>query len=426
MGLKILLISDHYPPFIGGAHRQTQLIGKEMSRRGHTVKVATVWHPGFPTIETDGDVEVYRFKQLRTLLSKTYQKGKQQHQPPFPDPVTVIELRRLINSFQPDVIHSYGWITYSCAVALAGKNIPLLISARDYAYECATRTLVQNGTQICSGPEFFKCMQCSGQYYGKPKGWLGVAGVGVGRLLLRWKVTGFHSISNYVHQIISRDLLDRSADAIRDPQSKYQDVIIPSFMEDEQPSADQNIQLYIDQLPKTPYILFVGALRLVKGLPQLLDAYTRLNTEVPLVLIGTVERDTPHQFPKGVVVLQNFPHRAVMEAWSRSLFGVIPSLWPEPLGSVVYEGMSQGKAVIGTTPGGHTDMIIDHQTGILVPIGSTDELCKAMRELLDDSMLRERLGSAAKERSRLFTANIAIPSFEQAYFKLAEKGAGNR
>jgi glycosyltransferase involved in cell wall biosynthesis len=91
------------------------------------------------------------------------------------------------------------------------------------------------------------------------------------------------------------------------------------------------------------------------------------------------------------------------------------------LGSVVYEGMSQGKAVIGTTPGGHTDMIVDHETGLLVPIGDVEALTKAMQELLVNPRLRERLGQAAKQRSQIFTAHVTIPQFEQTYFQLANQ-----
>ena len=422
MELKILLVSDHYPPFIGGAHRQTYLLGQEMHKRGHEVAVATVWHPGLPEVEDEGGVTVYRMKQVRTLLPFLHRAGKQQHQPPYPDPVTIVKLRWVINNFRPNMIHAYGWITYSCAVALAGKDIPMLISARDYAYGCATRTLVYKGREVCSGPEFFKCMQCAGQYYGVPKGWIAVLGVRMGRRLLKRKVSGVHSISSYVHDVIARDLFDSQMAAMRAGEDSLPDVIIPSFMEDEnneQPYHDIDLQVFINQLPKEPFILFVGALRLVKGLQQLLDAYKRLESAPPLVLIGTIEHDTPKEFPKGVVVLQDFPHQAVMKAWSQALFGVIPSLWPEPLGSVVYEGMSQAKAVIGTTPGGHTDMIMDHETGLLVPIGDVEALTKAIQELLDDPELRERLGRAARERSYMFTAHVAIPHFEQAYMKLA-------
>src|SRR5581483_7230573 len=308
--MRILLVSDHYPPFIGGAHRQTQLLGHKLMQRGHTVAVATVWQPGLPRVQDDDGVAVHRLGQLRALLPWFAQGSKQRHQPPSPDPVTVWQLRRLLNEFQPDIVHSYGWFSYSCAAALLGKNIPLLVSARDYAYSCATRTLVHNETDICSGPALRKCLACSAHHYGTAKGYTAVAGVYSGHGLLRRKISGVHSISSYVKQIVGRDFLG-AAVAEKQPKRGIVQAIIPSFREDDREldkRIDPKLYTYLDALPKQPFILFVGALRLVKGLEQLLAAYERLESPPPLVLIGTIEKDTPRVFPKGVVVLQNFPH----------------------------------------------------------------------------------------------------------------------
>ena len=427
MHLRILIVSDHYPPFIGGAHRQTQLLAKELTKRGHEVCVATVWHPGLPTEQDDDGVRVYRLKQLRTIGPSLSADRTQRHQPPFPDPITVWGMRRIINRFKPDIIHSYGWFTYSCAAALVGKKIPLLVSARDYAYGCPTRTLVYRDRQLCSGPQLNKGLGCAAAHYGSLKGWAATAGVYAGRPLLKRKIQGIHSISTYVQDMVRRDFLeDRRTDA--NGSSPVAEVIIPSFLEDagtSESAADPSIQPYLDRLPKQPFILFVGALRLVKGLHQLLAAYERLVSPPPLVLIGTKEADTPHSFPPGVVVLENYPHRAVMAAWERCLFGAMPSLWPEPLGSVIYEGMSKGKAVIGTTPGGHTDMIIDGETGFLVPLGDVDTLVKALQELIDNADLREQFGRAGRERADLFTAAFAVPRFERIYQQLINGSTGH-
>ena len=46
--MRILLATDHFPPFIGGAHRQAQLIARAMAASGHEVTVATPWHGGQP------------------------------------------------------------------------------------------------------------------------------------------------------------------------------------------------------------------------------------------------------------------------------------------------------------------------------------------------------------------------------------------
>jgi glycosyltransferase involved in cell wall biosynthesis len=414
--LRILLASDHYPPFIGGAHRQIQLLGRELHRRGHEVRVATVWHGGLSEREDDGDVPVYRFKQLRTWRPWLVRDHRQRHQPPFPDPITVAGLRHLIDAFNPDLVHSYGWFSYSCAVALLRKNIPLLISVRDYAYSCANRMLLYRG-RPCDGPSFGKCLECAADYYGVIKGWLSVAGVFWGRHILVRQVEGVHSISTWVHQIIQRDFWnDRASRTVAQ-------AVIPSFREDDRNeaySAKPEVASYLRFLPQEPFILFVGALRLAKGLRQLVTAYERLAAPPPLVLIGTIERDTPHEFPPGVVVLENFPHAAVMAAWERCLFGVVPSLWPEPLGSVVHEAMSRGKAVISTTPGGPIDMIVNGETGLLVPVGDIAALTKAIKTLIQQHDLREQFGQAGRERAMLFTAESALPRFEQLYQQIVD------
>ncbi len=153
----------------------------------------------------------------------------------------------------------------------------------------------------------------------------------------------------------------------------------------------------------------------MKGIRELLEAHARLDDAPPLVIVGTHEIDTPESFPAGVTVIEAMPHATVMAAWDRALFGVFPSVAPEPFGMVVNEAMSRGRAVIGTSPGGHGEMIVDGQTGLLVPGGDVDALTAAMRRLIDDEPLRERLGAAAAERASLFEPDTWVPRVEQLY-----------
>ncbi len=292
MGLRILLVSDHYPPFIGGAHRQTQLLAHELHRRGHEVNVATVWSGGLPEQEDEAGVSVFRLKQLRTWLPGVVRDRNQRHQPPFPDPITVVGLRRLIRRFKPDVVHASGWFCFSCVPALFGTQIPLLISARDYGYSCARCTLVYHNEQICDGPALQKCMSCAADLYGAPKGWLAAIGVLTSCSLLKRRVRGVHSISAYVQSIVQRDFWGDRARDQRMSKNAIAETIIPSFREDDADrhySADAQYQSYLDRLPAEKFILYVGALRRVKGINQLLAAYEQLVSPPPLVLIGTFE-----------------------------------------------------------------------------------------------------------------------------------------
>jgi glycosyltransferase involved in cell wall biosynthesis len=406
--MRILLVTDHYPPFIGGAQRQVQMLATQLAARGHHVGVATVWHKHADEAATSG-VDVHHVRQLRTALPRKLLREGQRHQPPWPDPVSVMQLRRLINSFEPDLVHSYGWISFSCAAALLGSEIPLMISARDYAYSCATRTLLHKGA-VCSGPEWKKCVGCAGEYYGRSRGLLAATGVFVSRPLLRRRVDAVHSISRYVQEVVRRDFVESGR-----RRRSMVEFIVPSFgPELELGSATHDVRPYMSLLPSEPFILYVGAFRKAKGLEVLFDAYAGLDDPPPLVLIGTRDRDCP-PIPSDVLALESFPHRAVMAAWERALFGVFPSLWPEPLGSVVYEAMSCGRPVIGTTPGGQSDMVANRETGILVPAGDATALRVAIAELIGDRSLRDRYGAEGRRRSEAFRADRVIPEFEKAY-----------
>ena len=412
--MRIQIASDYYPPFIGGGHRAIQALARELARAGHTVEVVTISHPGVPTHEDDAGVAVHRVPHLRALVP-SHGRGKQQHHPPFPDPLAVVALRRILRRFRPDVVYAYGWIAYSAAVARAGTGTPLLLGAHDYVYGCPTRTLLRDGAH-CAGPQLTACLGCAPKTYGRPKGWLTTLSVRLCGRLLRQSMVGVHSVSSYVERVTLRDFIGTGDFVTR---------VIPSFSEESDAEGDPGeIARIVDRLPREPFILFVGALRKVKGVATLVEAHGRLRDAPPLVLLGTVEQDTPRTFPEGVVVLEDAPHGAVMQAWERCLFGVAPSLWPEPLGLVVHEGMSRGACMIGTTPGGHTDLIVAGESGLLVPPGDVGALAEAMQQLIDDPELRERLGAAARVRSSAATAAGTRDAYERLFRDAASAPRG--
>ena len=401
-GLRALIVTDSYWPLIGGANRSIELLAHNLSGRGHTVAIATAWQEGVPSLEAQGDVQIYRLRDLSSRMRWISEDPYKHNPPPFPDPEAIWRLRRLIKEFEPDIVHAYGWLTHSTAAALLGKRIPLLISARGYGNICAVHNLARNET-ICEGPAPVKCLACSTRTYGAAKGTAAVVGVFGSGPLLRRKVTAIHSVSRFVAQKMDRYL--RVAGA--------RDVVVPNFHEDVAGQAvDTDI---LDGLPAEPFILYVGAFRRIKGIEELFTAYSRLDAPPPLVLAGTRAPDTPTRFPDGVVVLEDVPHATVMAMWDRAMFGVFPTRIPEALGNVVHEAMSRGRAVIGTRPGGHEDMIDDGDDGLLVPAGDSTALAEAMSVLIKDAALRERLGIAASERAREYTPEVVMPQMDLLY-----------
>lgn len=415
---RVVLVTDAFPPTIGGAERAVQSVATELTARGHTVAIAAAWHPGEPARETRGDVAVHRMRDFTSRMPWISSEPYRHVPPPIADPEAVVRFRRLFREFRPDLVHSYGWLTYSCAAALAGTGVPMVLSLHDYGNFCALRTLLHMDREPCSGAAPLKCTRCSTHHYGTLKGVAAVVGVLGGRGLLARRSSGVQSNSEYTRAVAWRDLL---AGRARFRSGSAADAVIPPFW-DHVPDAEPDEAL-LARLPDR-YILFVGALRRVKGVHVLLEAYERLTDPPPLVIAGTMAIDAPSRFPPGVTVLESMPHGTVMAAWRRALFGVFPSLSPEPFGMVVHEAMSRGKAVIGTEPGGHRDMVVDGENGLLVPSGDVAALAGAMERLIADEELRDRLGAAAELRAERFKADHWVPTLERLYDAAVAGGAG--
>lgn len=412
--MRILILSDAYPPVIGGATRAAQQLSRELHRAGHTVAVATAWQRNLPSFEDDAGVAVHRLPGLISRVPAFSADPVRYTPPPFPDPELVWRLRRLIRSFEPDLVHSYGWLTYSCLPALRRKRIPLILAAREYANVCPVRTLVRQGRQrgkACGGPAWGKCLECAGSFYDQPKGAVAVLSVLGQRRRLRRRIDAVHSVSRFCEGTIRRHLL---ADRVLPME------VLPDFRDDDVAQApDPEI---LARLPEEPFILFVGSFRRIKGDEVLLQAYRLLGQPPPLVMVGARSIEPLPEFPPGVIPLVDVPHATVMAIWDRALFGVCPSVVPEALGNTVHEGMSRGRAMIGTRPGGHEDMIEDGRTGLLVGCGEVPELAAAMGRLLADSELRERLGREAAISAGRFSADAVMPRIEAFCQEIASAG----
>jgi glycosyltransferase involved in cell wall biosynthesis/GT2 family glycosyltransferase len=401
--LRALIVTDSYWPLIGGANRSIELLAHNLAHRGHSVAIATAWQQGAPTSENQNGVQIHRLRDLTSRMQWISEDPYKHNPPPFPDPEAVLRLRRLISEFEPDIVHAYGWLTHSTTVALLGKRIPLLLSARSYGNICAVHTLSRYES-ICDGPSLAKCLPCASSTYGVSKGTAAVAGVLGSGPMLRRKTTAIHSVSRFVASKMDRFLRIEGA----------RNVVIPNFHDD---ASDEPVdEEILARLPGVPFILYVGAFRRIKGIEDLFAAYDQLDDPPPLVMAGTRTPDTP-SFPDYAIVIEDVPYPTVLTMWEHAMFGVFPTRIPEALGNVVHEAMSKGQPVIGTRPGGHEDMIEDGVNGILVPAGDVDALTAAMSRLVTNPGLRRRLGAAARERALDFTTEAIMPQMEQLYYQ---------
>jgi glycosyltransferase involved in cell wall biosynthesis len=108
-------------------------------------------------------------------------------------------------------------------------------------------------------------------------------------------------------------------------------------------------------------------------------------------------------------------YRQIARSWVLAL----PSL-KEGWGLVVMEAASLGvPSVAYADAGGVTESIVDGETGLLVA-GGVDDFAQALERLVDDAPLRQRLGSAARERARRFSWDASADAFEDVLAREVE------
>jgi glycosyltransferase involved in cell wall biosynthesis len=94
----------------------------------------------------------------------------------------------------------------------------------------------------------------------------------------------------------------------------------------------------------------------------------------------------------------------------------------EGLPNSILEAMAAGRPVVATRVGAVADAVLDGETGVLVPPGDERALADALRRLVKDPALRERMGAAARARARAeYSADAAIQALIACYDELCAR-----
>jgi alpha-maltose-1-phosphate synthase len=163
--------------------------------------------------------------------------------------------------------------------------------------------------------------------------------------------------------------------------------------------------------PGRPYVVFVGRVTKQKGVPVLLRAAAGLDPAAQLVLCAG-QADTPELAAEvdglvsqlianrsGVILISGMlPKREIIQLLSHTRVFACPSVY-EPLGIVNLEAMACGAAVVASNVGGIPEVVVDGETGLLVPPSDPEALADALNILVRDADLAAAMGKAGRERA---------------------------
>jgi alpha-maltose-1-phosphate synthase len=176
--------------------------------------------------------------------------------------------------------------------------------------------------------------------------------------------------------------------------------------------------------PATPYLLFVGRITRQKGFQHLVRAIEFMDPDFQIVLCAAAP-DTPElaeetriaveraqaQRPGIIWINEMVDQQAACELYSHAAVFICPSIY-EPFGIINLEAMACETAVVATAVGGIKEVVVDGETGFLVPLEQMKEspfeainpekfardLAARVNELMKNPGLRERFGKAGRKR----------------------------
>jgi starch synthase len=200
--------------------------------------------------------------------------------------------------------------------------------------------------------------------------------------------------------------------------------------------------------PERPSVVFVGRITRQKGVPHLLEAARSFAPEAQLVLCAGAP-DTPELGAEverrvsalraerdGVTwIAEMLPKRDVIQLLSHATVFACPSIY-EPLGIVNLEAMACEAAVVATATGGIVEVVVDGETGLLVPIDPVDDgtgeprdpaafaaaIAERVNVLVADPERAAAMGRAGRERAVREFAWPAIAEQTSATYRRLARG----
>ena len=199
--------------------------------------------------------------------------------------------------------------------------------------------------------------------------------------------------------------------------------------------------------PTRPYVLFVGRITRQKGIIHLVHAIRHMNPDFQIVLCAGAP-DTPEialemqaaiaearGIREEIVWIEKMVSRPeAIALYSGAEVFVCPSIY-EPFGIINLEAMACGTPVVASAVGGIKEVVVDGETGFLVPLKQMTEspfeaidpeafakdLAAKVNLLMADPLLASKMGTAGRKRAEeLFSWDAIARKTERLYAALLQ------
>lgn len=378
--MKIALFSNEFPPNIyGGAGVHIDFLSQELAKLG-TVEVRCFG-------DQNEDTTSMHVRGIDSCLSKMDDK-ENSHIKMFHNLSRNVEMSQATPN--ADIIHCHTWYTHLAGVFTRELlQVPLILT---------THSLETH------------------------RPWK-VEQLGNGYFLSRWIEDKAYKTADGVIAVseqMKQDVIE-AYDVAPEKVTVIHNGIDPEFYK---PTFDEALLLEYGINPNIPFVLFVGRITRQKGISQLIAAAKHFNKNCQVVLCAGAP-DTPEiaaetealiadlkSEREGIILISEMlPREKVKVLYSHARVFACPSLY-EPFGIINLEAMACETPVVGSLVGGIPEIIVEGNTGYLVPLESisrTDfnpadpesfqkNFAAKINLLLEDEALATKMGKEGRVR----------------------------
>jgi glycosyltransferase involved in cell wall biosynthesis len=378
--IRTLIVSSTFPPTgWGGAEIAAEGVASWMAKRGNEVAVYTdsEVQPSAPS-ERSSTIKRYvpkrswwrhgahehskqgaARKAMFHILDHVPQRGSS-------------EFAKVVEDFRPDVVmvHLSPGLGLGLFDYCARVDLPVVYVMHDFWLSCARSSMFSRAGSTCEKRELI----CQWSSAIRLKSLSSVPRLGVwapSKMVMNMTRAQVGDVFHNV--LIERNIVDfadfrRSSPAPSGPRTRF---------------------LYVGKVTVAKGVAFV--LECLSSLPRSLDF------EVEIVGSGDAE-----QTLKQMYLGESRFHfhglcnrREVIEHYHRATVLLVPSVWFEPAGLVIYQAQVAGLPVISSDSGGIPELLSGRADSLVIPAGDRAKWVSNLRMIVEDTGLRERMRAAA-------------------------------
>jgi glycosyltransferase involved in cell wall biosynthesis len=402
--LRILIVTDSFPPLCGGSGWSTWELVRGLLARGNHVEVVKIdarSRSGVFERPVEG-VRVTQFCRQATTLPVVRNFAKNEL---LWDALTEYLTSRL-SAGAYDVVHAqHVMSTVPSIRAATAAGVPSVATVRDYWPVCYWSDLIYDpaGSTLCPKCSVTMMTRCVRPRAGAafPAAWSVIPYMRKNLATKRRTLARANAVIAVSHALAA-DLRQRAPELAG--TALY---TIPN------PVDIGRIDEIFQDAPKPAlpeYVLFAGKLAPNKGVQFLLSAYQAAGLTLPLVVAG--------EGPLRGELVEDAQARGKTLSWMRhATMLAFPSYGPESLSRVLLEAAALGVPIAAMQTGGTTDILQPGRTALLST--TVEQFSRDLASLAADQRLRLDLGAAARADIRArFNAPVIVEQIEQVYRSL--------